>query len=564
MAKNGTGSEPITPMAELKPLLHLARRKPLGCAVAMDKGKQGHVLLHRRTKPKKLLAELKRQAKASGIELDPTSLRFGRASVDGASDSGMMTFTVNKPAPGPMRRALLEQVRPAGLQRCEIVVDEGLENEPDGEDGEGANPPLGWPHQADGSETPASGTGAMSPNGAPYSGAMATGGQNAGASSETAAQTRAIATGPMATLLELAKRVPSAVAADPTRKQPLLELVAKTQQSIRTGDTQRAVAGLETLRSALPTMDAQEGGTTDAGGGGPSPGAAPSNLVTPVDFPSPGPDAPFATQDSFRPSGAADPPSGPGGAAISGPGNSDPLARRQDENTQDWEARLGAESNQLTRRQEMDPDGANAARLRMNEAIAADPEFQESYYAGEQGLSVEGFHNAARYGRPVTGFPANPNLTIEQRLLTFIGSNANPYVKMGADGVVYTFRDAPPEAFQAQSGVAALFDYNEQSANNPAQQAHRDGLQSLPPSVWAIAAIDSIGGRGVTRGPRLRSPTPPRGPDVSKVNGRWPINSTLAGQVTRRSGFRPSFGPSTPTASNLHRKASLTSDHTQF
>lgn len=117
--------------ADLKQLLHLAKRQPLSCAIAMDKDKQGHVLLHRRSKPKKLLAELKRQAKAEGVELDPTTLRFGRASVDGSSDSGMVTFTVNKPAPGPMRPALLKQVRPAGLQRCEIVVDEALENETD-------------------------------------------------------------------------------------------------------------------------------------------------------------------------------------------------------------------------------------------------------------------------------------------------------------------------------------------------------------------------------------------------------------------------------------------------
>ncbi len=120
--------------AELKPLLHLAKRRPVNCAIAMDKNKQGIILLHRRTKAKKLLAELKRQAKAAGIELDTTSPRFGRVSVDGASDAGMATFTVNKSTPGPMRRAMLEQVRPAGLQRCEVVVDESLENETEEDD----------------------------------------------------------------------------------------------------------------------------------------------------------------------------------------------------------------------------------------------------------------------------------------------------------------------------------------------------------------------------------------------------------------------------------------------
>lgn len=138
MAAKG-GTDGVMSLAEMKPLLHLARRQVVSCAITMDKDKQGIILLHRLTKPRKLLAELKRQAKAAGVELDPTTLRFGHVSVDGASDSGLATFTVNKPTPGPMRRAMLEKVRPAGLQRCEIVVDKALEDEPeDGGDADGS------------------------------------------------------------------------------------------------------------------------------------------------------------------------------------------------------------------------------------------------------------------------------------------------------------------------------------------------------------------------------------------------------------------------------------------
>ena len=79
-----------------------------------------------------------------------------------------------------------------------------------------------------------------------------------------------------------------------------------------------------------------------------------------------------------------------------------------------------------------------------------------------------------------------------------------------------------------QVGITSLLDYNENSANNLAQQVHRDGLSAVPPTVWAMAAIGSVTG-GITRGPRLRSPA--RGPDVERVNGRWPINSQYAGQV---------------------------------
>jgi hypothetical protein len=533
MLKAGVGPEPIMSVAELKPLLHLARRQAVNCAIAMGKDKQGIILLHRRTKPRKLLAELRRQAKAAGTELDPTSIRFGRASVDGASDSAMVTFTVNKPAPGPMRRALLEQVRPAGFQRCEIVVDEKLESETDTEADEADDMAHGGPRPTDGSGAPAPGAGVPSPGAAPSvapGGAMAPRERSAGASTDPAAPGRAGAPGPMTALLELAKRIPPAIAADPARKPSLLKLVADAQGRIRTGDTQGATAGLEALRRALAPMDALEGGTTGAGQGGPSPNATHDSLLTLAGFPSPEPDAPPAAPDATGPNDLATPSPGPGGAAAQ-PGSSDPLARRQGEGTQDWEARLGIESNALTRRQEEDPEGANAARLRMNGAIAADPEFQENYYAGQQGLSVEGFHNVSQYEQPVAGFPLNPNEAIEQRLLTFIHSNANPYARMGADGRVYTFRDASPEAFQTESGLAALFNHNEEAANNLAQQVHRDGLRSLPPSVWAMAAIGSIGGSGVTRGPKLRSPAPVRGPDVSKVNGRWPINSALAGQV---------------------------------
>lgn len=132
-AKDGAGE--VMSAADMKPLLKLSRRRPVSCVVAMTKDKQGVVLLHRRKKPRKLMAELRRQAAAAGMELNAASIRFGRAAVDGASDSALVRFTVNKPAPGAIRMALLERLRPAGFQRCEIAVDEALETEAeDGED----------------------------------------------------------------------------------------------------------------------------------------------------------------------------------------------------------------------------------------------------------------------------------------------------------------------------------------------------------------------------------------------------------------------------------------------
>lgn len=201
----------LMPAAELKPLLKLSRRRPVSCAIAMAKDRTGVVLLHRRTKPRKLMAELRRQAAAAGIELNTGSIRFGRAEVDGGSDSMLVRFTVNKPAPEAMRRSLLAQVRPAGFQRCEITVDEGLETEAEGDD-------EGDDEEGDDSALrPAAAGGAAL----------------------------------MARLLALARQVAAVTAADPSRKQPLVQLVSDTRASIKGGELQVAESGLAALRQAL-------------------------------------------------------------------------------------------------------------------------------------------------------------------------------------------------------------------------------------------------------------------------------------------------------------------------
>ena len=124
--------------AELKPLLRLCRRRPLSCAICMTKDGAAVVLMNRRIKPRKVMAQMRRDAKDMALPLNLPTLRFGRASVEGGSDSQKVTFTVNKLAPGAMDRALLLILRPAGYQRCEVIVDEGLETETDeGEEGEG-------------------------------------------------------------------------------------------------------------------------------------------------------------------------------------------------------------------------------------------------------------------------------------------------------------------------------------------------------------------------------------------------------------------------------------------
>jgi hypothetical protein len=129
------GPDAIMAPAEMKPILALSKRgMPISCAIALTKEKEGVILLHKKLKPKKLLAELKKEAADAGLALDATTLRFGRAEVDVDVDPGLLTLIVNKDAPGAMRPKLLEQVRKAGFKAVEITIDTGLESESEDED----------------------------------------------------------------------------------------------------------------------------------------------------------------------------------------------------------------------------------------------------------------------------------------------------------------------------------------------------------------------------------------------------------------------------------------------
>lgn len=170
--RGGTGSRTgedapgLMDRDELRAALRLARGQPMSCAVALTKDRQGVILLHKKLKPRKLAAKLKADAKAAGIEVDPSTIRFGRASVDGASDNGRVVFTVHKDAPAAMGRAMLPILRPAGFQRCEFTTDAQLEQEPDGDDaGEGGQ-------EANGAAAPGA---AAAPDGRAASGPVAPG-----------------------------------------------------------------------------------------------------------------------------------------------------------------------------------------------------------------------------------------------------------------------------------------------------------------------------------------------------------------------------------------------------
>jgi len=132
--KGGVATDTIMSPAEMKPLLMLSKHQPVSAVVGMTKDKDGVILLSRRLKPKKLLVQLKADARKAKVDLDLTSLRFGKAEVDTDKDSGLVMFTVNKDAPGALRLKLLELIKRVPLAKVEIDVDAKIEDQPEDDD----------------------------------------------------------------------------------------------------------------------------------------------------------------------------------------------------------------------------------------------------------------------------------------------------------------------------------------------------------------------------------------------------------------------------------------------
>lgn len=208
--------------AKLKPLLKLSRRRPVSCAICFSKDRDGIIFLHKRMKPRRALAELRRKAKALGLDLNLATLRFGHAQVDGASDSQKVRLTVNKMSPGAMRLAILAHLRPAGFQRCEILVDEELDNAPDDEDDDEADEEDEEDEEDDEEEEED---------------------EDPGLLRELAAL--------RIDLAHLVKDMLPVVAHDPARKQKLLDLAQGAQACLKDDDAKGAAKRIEALRTAL-------------------------------------------------------------------------------------------------------------------------------------------------------------------------------------------------------------------------------------------------------------------------------------------------------------------------
>jgi hypothetical protein len=241
--KKPAGADEIMSPGEMKPILALAKRgNPAACVIALTKDKEGVILLDKRKKPKKLLADMRKQAGILGLELETTTLRFGHAVVDADEDASLLTFTVNKDAPGAMRPKLLERIKKAGFSKIEIVVDVGLENESEEDD----QPPslvTASPPSMEAIAPTARGVSdseTIPPIAPPEFPAPPMG---VAPAQDAAALTRA--------LTDLVKRMIPMIKADPPRGSGLMALATQAQASLKAADLASAASAIEDLRRVL-------------------------------------------------------------------------------------------------------------------------------------------------------------------------------------------------------------------------------------------------------------------------------------------------------------------------
>ncbi len=134
-------SDSIMAPDKMKSLLSLSKKEPVQAAIGLTGDGEGLILLDKKAKPKKVFSMLKASASKAKLQLNTSSLRFGRAEVDPEYDPGMVRFFVNKEAPGAMRIKLVELVKRIPYQQVEINVDPSLEAEPE-EDADSTQSPT--------------------------------------------------------------------------------------------------------------------------------------------------------------------------------------------------------------------------------------------------------------------------------------------------------------------------------------------------------------------------------------------------------------------------------------
>jgi len=245
MAGKEPASEQIMEAAKMKPLLALSKREPIQAAVGLTADGDGVVLLDKKLKPKKCLAMLKATAAKQKIQLQPSTLRFGKAEVDTDYDSSMVRFFVNKEPPGNMRGKLVVVFKQIAYSKVEFNVDPSFEEEAEDEQ--------------EGQETTASTTTTTTTAPPPAPPPLAPPTQ---APLDKAALTAA--------LTQLMQAIPKVAAGDAAVQTPLVALAAAAQGQLKADDLAKASEAIAELRRAIgAAMDqAKLNAQVAAGGGG--------------------------------------------------------------------------------------------------------------------------------------------------------------------------------------------------------------------------------------------------------------------------------------------------------
>ena len=221
MAGKEMASDKIMEAAKMKPLLALSKREPVQAAIGLTSDGEGVVLLDKRLKPKKVLAQLKAMANKEKVKLDAASLRFGKAEVDTEYDPGMVRFFVNKEAPGKMRVGLIPVFKQISFSKVEFNVDPSFEDEPDEEE-EG--------QETTQASAPSPTTTAPPPPPPPPQ-------------LDPKALTAALA--------QLVPAIPKVAAGNDALQKSLVALAAAAQAALKATDLAKASEGIDALRAAL-------------------------------------------------------------------------------------------------------------------------------------------------------------------------------------------------------------------------------------------------------------------------------------------------------------------------
>ena len=221
----------------LKSLLNKSKTEPVSCAVG--KGKEpgvAYILLDKIKQGRQLQTALEKDF------ADIKDPRRGTASVDTDINPKLVVFTLNRPASGLAPR-LLKVLKQVGFSKIQFQFEDGSEPEHMGEDEEGvptAPPMAGAPVPID----------------------------------VEALRKR---------LTELVKRLPGAIAADPSRKDALMALAKQAQLMLGTNNLKTALKNTDDLEAALgpaPAADSEAAPAGTAPEVGPAATAAPQTATS--------------------------------------------------------------------------------------------------------------------------------------------------------------------------------------------------------------------------------------------------------------------------------------------